>query len=143
MRKDGFYINHKSGNDQYGQPFEITSILVFTKDNLVFFETEDGIIEPEEIENEILEMDVGNELSSNLGKFDLNGNKIKITFPLRDIKSIDREYIELDGLCSEHKMILDYNQCNWSERVEDYYKRTLVGNLEFKFYSLVEKKYCF
>jgi hypothetical protein len=141
MRKDGFYINHKKGNDLYGQPFQLTSILMFTKNNLVFFETEDGFIEPEEIKDEILEMETGSELSSTLGKFDLNGNRIKITFPLKDISSIDKEYIELVGSYSENKMNLDYNQCNWSVRVEDYYKRTLIGNLEFKFYSLVEKKY--
>lgn len=141
MHKGGFYINHNKGNDQYGQPFELTSILMFTKNNLVFFETEEGIIEPGEMKDEILEMDLGSKLSSSLGKFDLNGNRIKIIFPLGDIKSIDKEYTELVGSYSENKMILDYNQCNWSERVEDYYKRTLAGNLEFKFYSLVEKKY--
>lgn len=137
----GFFINHHTTKGEFNQLVEITSVIVFASSGLVFFESTNGIVAPEEFKDDFPKMDFGHTLSRNLGKFESDGKTMKITFPLGDPMNIEREYVELVGSYSPNKMILDYNQCNWSERVEGYYKRTLAYNLKFKFYSTSKHRY--
>ena len=141
ISKDGFYINHYSGRNQYNESVEITTVLYFTKNDLVLFINKKGILSPENISKDILNKDFGFELTKELGKYEITGNKIKIVYPLKDISRIENEYQEFKGQINGNNLMLDYINCCWNEIQEDYHRKTLVSNLNFKFYSIIENRY--
>lgn len=141
MKRTGVYLSYKSGINQFNEPYDLSAILLLTKDNRVYFETMDYKFDPDELDMSVLESEFGLELDSQIGRHKIDGNHIQIVFPLNGINRIDQEYIELEGSFYDYKMILNFHQSNWSEKHEAYYKRVLMKALEFRFYSLIHKEF--
>jgi len=68
-RKDGIYLHHFKGNNRLGDYLEMTMMLVFTNENLVYYEDSDRTIEGADFNSSFLDEDFGNELSKNLGEY--------------------------------------------------------------------------
>ena len=93
IRRYGFYINQYKGKNQFDEYVEITSILYFAKNDLVLYICdEEGMINPEQVPSEFFDLDYGNVVTHELGKFNIVGNIIKIKYPLSDISKIDKEF---------------------------------------------------
>ncbi len=141
IRKDGIYYNQYKGKNQYNEYIEIISILYFTKNNSVLFISDDeGAINPEQIPSEFFDLDYGVELTHELGKYNLFGNKINITYPLFDISRIDNEYQEFEGEVNGNNLVLNHIICNWNETYETYKRNTINTNQKFTFYLFSDKK---
>ncbi|WP_321310345.1 hypothetical protein [Marinifilum fragile] len=138
-RRDGIYLHHYKGSNRFGEYFEMTMLLVFTKDNFVYYEDTDRIIEGEEFNSSFVENDFGDELSKNMGKFIITEkDQINIRLPFSDskIKFMEDEYQEFNGVVKNDYLVLDYSLRSWSELKEDYVFRKLISEARFDFFKL-------
>lgn len=138
-KKDGVYLHHFKGDNRWGEHCELTMLLFFTNEGLVYYDDSEGIIEGKDFDSSILDEDFGIELSKNLGKYLFNGkDNLDIRLPFSDSKAelIDNQYQEFKGSVFKDHLILDYSLRSWSEMTGDYKFRTLISNARFDFYKL-------